>query len=453
MAKTQFSNYTELRAQVNGASSVTITDGILSLNTTSEIKGVSARVYREGNYGFASIPDYSEEGIRKILKAAEDNANFLYSKNNVRKKNFTPYPKLEKKVGFNMEEILEQSYVIELTSKIDEYIKDKYKDLVSRTVGARILNFEKLYRNTDGVFSHSFLPRSMIMVEMVLMGTDNLPVSLYKGFGGLGSFMDLHKKASDYYEELDILYKNLKDKAEGVYCKGGIKEVILDAELAGILAHEAIGHTTEADLVRAGSVAGKLLNKEVASPLITLVDVPHHVGDIECPVPVYVDDEGVEGEDVVIIENGILKSYMHNKESAMDMGFKAQGNARANAYYDEPLIRMRNTCIIPGKSKLEDMISSIDDGYYFLKTTNGQADSTAEFMFGVAMGYEIKNGKLGKALRDTTISGMAFDVLKNATMVSDELKWLNGGWCGKKQVIIVGMGGPAIKTKVNVGGR
>ena len=132
---------------------------------------------------------------------------------------------------------------------------------------------------------------------------------------------------------------------------------------------------------------------------------------------------------------------------------KPQGNARAYQFSDEPLIRMRNTAIVPGSHKLEDMIASVDDGYYLVRPSNGQADSTSEFMFGVCLGYEIKNGRLGRAIMDTTISGIAFDVLKTVTMISDEVKWLSGGMCGKKQPIPVGLGGPAIKCRVNIGGK
>lgn len=149
----------------------------------------------------------------------------------------------------------------------------------------------------------------------------------------------------------------------------------------------------------------------------------------------------------------MLKSYMHNKQSARHFGVKPMGNARAYQYSDEPLIRMRNTAIIPGTSKLADMIASIEDGYYLIRSSNGQADTTSEFMFGVPLGYEIKNGKLGRAIKDTTISGVAFDVLQNVTMVSDDMTWDCSGMCGKKQMIPVGMGGPAIKTKVNIGGK
>ena len=114
---------------------------------------------------------------------------------------------------------------------------------------------------------------------------------------------------------------------------------------------------------------------------------------------------------------------------------------------------MRNTAILPGTSKLEDMIASIDDGYYFIDTNNGQADTTGEFMFGICMGYEIKNGKLGRALLDTTISGVAFEMLKTVDMLSDTMSWASSGFCGKKQPMPVGLGGPDVKCKVTIGGR
>ena len=167
---------------------------------------------------------------------------------------------------------------------------------------------------------------------------------------------------------------------------------------------------------------------------------------------VYLDDEGVESKDAVIIDKGVLKSFMHNKDSASYFDMELTGNARAFSYTDEPLVRMRNTAILPGKDKFEDMIASIENGYLLMRWTNGQADSTSEFMFGVQMGYEIKDGKLGRAITDTTISGVAFDMLKEITMLSDEMTWNCAGMCGKKQPMPVGMGGPAVKTKMFIGG-
>ena len=114
---------------------------------------------------------------------------------------------------------------------------------------------------------------------------------------------------------------------------------------------------------------------------------------------------------------------------------------------------MRNTAVLPGTSTLEEMIESIDDGYYLMDTNNGQADLTGEFMFGVTMGYEIKHGKLGKAILDTTVTGIAFDMLKTVDMVSDKVNWNSSGFCGKKQMIPVGLGGPELRCKIMIGGR
>jgi TldD protein len=231
-----------------------------------------------------------------------------------------------------------------------------------------------------------------------------------------------------------------------------VHDVVMDADLAGILSHEAIGHTTEADLVLRGSVAGDLMGEKVASELVTLVDIAHTYENKTCLVPVFVDDEGVLAEDAVIIENGILRNFMHSRATAQRLGMKPQGNARAYGYTDEPLVRMRNTMILPGKSKIDDMIADVEDGYYLIKSSNGQADTTSEFMFGVVLGYEIKNGKLGKAIKDTTISGIAYEVLKSVTAISADYKF-NVGTCGKKQQITVGMGGPALRCRVNIGGK
>ena len=102
------------------------------------------------------------------------------------------------------------------------------------------------------------------------------------------------------------------DKANGIHPDAGRKEVVLDDDLAGILAHEAIWHTTEADLVMGGSIAGNCMNQKVASDLITLIDYANTCNGKVCPVPVYVDDEGTKSEDEVIIKDGVLKKYMHN---------------------------------------------------------------------------------------------------------------------------------------------
>ncbi|MDP3176587.1 MAG: TldD/PmbA family protein, partial [Spirochaetaceae bacterium] len=278
-------------------------------------------------------------------------------------------------------------------------------------------------------------------------------VEIMEIVGGLGGFEELFPDPDRMRRAVDASYEHLARKAEGVYAEPGEKEVVLSPDLVGILAHEAVGHVVEGDLVLGGSVAADYLGKRVASDLVTLVDFAHHAFGETCLVPVWTDDEGTEARDAVLIDSGFLRSYMHSKETAARLGAEPTGNGRAYAFSDEPLVRMRNTCILPGTSKLEDMIASIDDGYYLVRTGNGQADSTSEFMFGIDLGYEIKGGKLGRAIKDTTVSGVAFEMLKTVSMVGDGVVWNNSGFCGKKQMIPVSTGGPAITCRINVGGR
>jgi TldD protein len=108
--------------------------------------------------------------------------------------------------------------------------------------------------------------------------------------------------------------------------------------------------------------------------------------------------------------------------------------------------------IVPGTSKLDDMIAGVEDGYYLMKTGNGQADSTTEFMFGITLAYEIRGGKIGRAIRDTTVSGSAIKVLQSTDAVSDDLFWNCSGYCGKKQPMVVSMGGPALRVRAHLGG-
>ncbi len=450
-----FSGYTELRAQQNRNRSVVMLNGSLTANNSGTSRGLSARVVKGGAYGFASGTGYGDdlEAIAKVVQTASSHAAFLDSRVQRGKPDFPANAPFVRKDGLEHDVPVEQSYLLGIVDELDSYIAERFPKLLSRRIFARVLDMEKLLYTSDGVVSHSYVPRSNVYVFMTTQDKDGQPVELYDVMGGYGNFLSTFPNAGDFFGKLEEQYEQLILKAEGVYAKPGIQTVILDSDLAGILAHEAVGHTVEADFVETGSVGGPMFGKQVASEKVSLVDIAHTAFGKLAPVPVFVDDEGTLTQDQMLIENGILTGYMHNKESALKYGHTPNGNARAFDFSDEPLIRMRNTCILPGTDKLEDMIASVEDGYYFTDMNNGQADSTGEFMFGVPMGFEIKNGKLGRAVKDTTVSGVAFEVLKTADMVSDTVTWTNSGMCGKKQMIPVGMGGPAIKVQINVGGR
>jgi TldD protein len=445
--------YCELRVQENQDIRISLLNGDIINNSSTKVKGISARSYCKGKWGFSSNSEISIKVANDLIKEAEDNAYFISQKGS-----FIDLPSRPSSYFFNYDETKgvsineNQNIYVNFLKELDNYILKNFKDLQSRNIVFSQQVLKKDLATSDGGSYSILYPRSYIYVILTLL-KDQQPIELYDVFGGIGRFSHNFSSLESLYPKVNNIYENLRKKSEGVFPEAGMKKCILDSRISGMLAHEAIGHTVEADLVLGGSVAKDYMNKQVASSLVNLVDFAHHFSSDICPVPVFIDDEGTIAEDAIIIENGILKGYLNSKDNSDIFKQKLTGNARAYLYNDEPIVRMRNTAILPGKNKIEQMINSIDDGYYFILSGNGQADTTGEFMFSISFGYEIKNGKLEKALRDTTISGVAFELLKTVDMVSDDFIWDSSGFCGKKQPIPVGLGGPAIRCEVMVGGR
>ena len=435
---------TVLRGQENRTRRVVLLKGNLVQNSRSEGAGINARVNHHGTFGFASIAEYTPEAAEKVIRAATENALALGKHSG--RNTALPGSYGTGIIPLNTEIAdAEQKELIEMCRTVDQYIAGKYPDLASRTVVYYEDSQDRIVCSSDAYNGHLITPRCYVYVMMSAETKTGVPVELFKAFGGFGSFYDHFRNPETLYPGIDALYKKLMDKKEGVYAEAGYKTVVLGGMMGGMLAHEAVGHTVEADLVRGGSVAGPNLNN--------LTDFAHTFNGAMAPLPVYLDDEGTKAEDAVLIRDGILTGYMNDRESAAEYGMTPMGNARGWTFADEPIIRMRNTCILPGKNTVEELIASVDDGYYLIDSGNGQADLTGEFMFGVTCGYEIKNGKLGRALLDTTVTGIAFDMLKTVDMVSDEVEWSTSGFCGKKQPMAVGMGGPHMRCKIMIGGR
>ncbi|MCK5547453.1 MAG: TldD/PmbA family protein, partial [Thermoplasmata archaeon] len=208
------------------------------------------------------------------------------------------------------------------------------------------------------------------------------------------------------------------------------------------------------DFVIAGSIVQGKLGKKVASELVTMADDGYPKDHVHAGGAIQVDDEGTLTKKAVIIENGILKSYLHNKESAFLFDVGSTGNARAFEYNDEPIIRMRNTYIEPGDWKMDEMIKDLKHGYLLKSAGGGQADANAEFMFQVQEAYKVENGEVKELLRGVTLSGQAIDVLKSVDAIGKDFDFdLGSGYCGKFQYAKVDGGGAPLRCDVLVGGR
>lgn len=382
--------YSELRYQENVDIRLALLNGQLVTNLQESSRGVSARAFSGGYWGFSSHVSPTKESASSALKEAVRNATFLSG----RKKK---HASLSPAKGLNFEKSyasgrapLNASAWIDFLKGIDSLITSTYKDLKARSVTLAALDMEKHFLTSDGALVHTLVPRAHLIVSMTKDSKQG-PVQARDNRGGLGQLQDqVVPDPANYAAWLDEIYQMVSKKSDGILPASGEHDVILAADLAGILAHEAVGHTAEADLVLGGSVAGDCLGRQVASPLVSLVDFAHTYEGKVAPQPVHVDDEGVDAKDTVIIENGILKTFMNNRETASHFAQPATGHARAFTFADEPLIRMRNTAILPGKSKLPAMISSIENGYYLKKAGNGQADTTESLCLPSGLGTKLK---------------------------------------------------------------
>lgn len=237
------------------------------------------------------------------------------------------------------------------------------------------------------------------------------------------------------------------------YINGGQMPVVMGNGFGGVIFHEACGHPLETEAIRrnASPFCGKL-GEAIGQPCLTAIDdgsLDGIWGSLK------VDDEGTPTERTVLIENGILKTYMSDRIGSEEVGVKRSGSARRESYKYAPVSRMRNTFIAPGKDALDDMISSVDYGLYAARMAGGSVNpATGEFNFAVDEGYVIRNGKICEPVRGAALIGKGHEIMPRISMVGADLK-MAAGVCGASSGHIpVTVGQPSIKVdQILVGGR
>lgn len=235
-------------------------------------------------------------------------------------------------------------------------------------------------------------------------------------------------------------------------CPTGQMTVVLGSEAGGTMVHEACGHGLEGDLVQKGlsAYAGKL-GQQVASEKVTVIDDATIAGKYGS---YRYDDEGNRGQKTVLIENGVLKQYMNDYQTAKRTGAAFTGNGRRESYREKPITRMSNTYIAPGTDKVEDIIASTEYGLYVKQMGGGQVNSlNGDYVFDVAEGYLIEQGRITKAVRGATLAGNGPESLRNVEMVGNDLGYAIGT-CGKNgQSVPVADAQPTLKIGgLTVGG-
>ncbi len=232
----------------------------------------------------------------------------------------------------------------------------------------------------------------------------------------------------------------------------GDQPVVLGSRQSGVMIHEAVGHPFEAEGVwQKTSIFWDRLGQMVASPCVTIYEdptLPHLRGSMN------IDDEGTSTRKVMMVENGKLVGFLHDRLSARILGVEPNGHGRRESYRVVPIVRMNNTMLAQGEATPEDVIKTVKKGFYALTYQGGQVEDTGKFTFSVNMGYLIEDGKLTRPIKNATLIGTNVQVLKDIELIGNDMDYFLGT-CGKDgQSAACAAGTPTFKIRqMTVGGR
>ncbi len=440
-------DFAEVFAENTYNSRISFNDNKTKQSIVGKDFGAGVRVF----YGTTAIYAYTNDLSEISLLAAADAVSKAANGNSKKK-----IIDLTKKIFDNIHPILIPNNTISKEEKIDfvRKINKASRDFSDQITQVDINMLEKMQHimiaNSEGLWAEDDRNYTRVYVTSIASkGSEK-----QTGSSGPGAF-----KGYEFIQKIDPEELGRKTAGTAVtmlnaeYVPGGKYPVIIDNGFGGVIFHEACGHALETTSVAKGaSVFTGKIGKQIANPVVTAIDdgtIPNEWGSEN------IDDEGLPTKKTVLIEKGILKSYMVDKMGSIKTGYEPTGSGRRQSYKFAPASRMRNTYIAPGESKLEELITSVDNGIYAKKMGGGSVmPGTGNFNFTVAEGYLIKHGKITTPIRGATLIGNGADVLHKISMVADNLDMAQG-MCGSVSGSVpTNVGQPAIKVdEILVGGR
>jgi TldD protein len=339
-----------------------------------------------------------------------------------------------------------------LLQEINEKCFSLSPEIVNVNAGFASFTKRILIVSSDGVIAEDLIPSGFLYASVVAERNGKRE----RAFWNLGGHRDL----SFYNEETinKVATKSVTNALklfEAIQPPAGEMPVVLGPGVTGILLHEAIGHGMEADFNRKNvSTYSTMIGKKVAEPFVNIID---DGTNMNLAGSINVDDEGTPGKKTVLVENGILTSYIHDKISAKHYGVEPTGNGRRQDFQNYPMPRMRNTYMLGGNATADDVIRAAGNGIYVEDVSNGEVKiGEGDFAFYVSQGRMIENGKLAAPIKDVNIMGNGPKMLANIKMAADDLEMSMGGagQCGKNgQGVPVSFGMPTCLVKsLTVGG-
>ena len=422
-------DYADLFFEHKTSNSLGLEDGKVNRASSNIDYGVGIRVLKGDQTGFAYSETVTLEAMLNAAKLAASIANSTKTYNEV------PFvesaPPSYYSIGKKWDEVSVKDKV-----PFIQKINDKVFSLDEKVTKVNAYYGDEtaliLFYNSEGKLTYDYRPMVRLGVVCIMEKDGQLENayaarSFRKGYEFLSDDL-VDELSNEAVAKANILFDATKPKA-------GEMPVVMGAGGSGILLHEAIGHTFEADFNRKGtSIFSDKMGKKVAESFVNIIDdgtLPNNRGSIN------IDDEGFESQKTYLVKDGILNSYIHDRISAKHYGVEPTGNGRRESFRHVPLPRMRATYMENGTTAKEDIIQSVDYGVYVDNFSNGEVKIGAgDFTFFVKSGYLIEKGKLTRPIKDINIIGNGPQALADISMAASDFLIDNGTWtCGKSGAI------------------
>ncbi|MCK4413185.1 MAG: TldD/PmbA family protein [Candidatus Eisenbacteria sp.] len=424
-------------------------DGQINRAYGSVDLGAGVRVLKGDATGFAYTEELTEQALLSAAETAAAVADGTPTARPqaiaaVKVKNYYPIRLPWAEVGVDRK--------LPIIEQINSAARNRNPNLVKVSIFLGDEGTHVLLVNSEGRMVEDYRPMATLWLTCVGMKNGRVETCSES----LSAREDIHYFSTDrIVGHAHFVADTVEEMFSAVEAPAGEMPVVLAAGTSGILLHEAMGHPMEADFNRKGtSIYADRMGQRIACEHVTIIDDatnPHMRGSIN------VDDEGEPGQRTVLVENGILRSYLHDRISSKHYRVPPTGSGRRQSFRYPPVPRMRNTYMLAGPHDPAEVIASVKKGIYAETFANGQVNIGAgDFTFYLQKGHLIENGKLTRVIKDANLIGNGPKVLESIDLVGTDLTmFASGGTCGKDgQRVPVGFGLPTVRAgEISVGGR
>jgi len=452
--------YAEARFQRDIQETVILKNGFPEAAVLEEKKGISVRVLVDGALGFASTDSLTRRDVKaassRAFKMARASARIMHEKVSMDDSSLGNVKmEVKQRIGFNSIDIESR------TSLLKEAYKRAVEEAAERNVKVPACSMtidtwmtEKLVVSSDGAYVYSLIPRAAFSMLMTAFHPQKGSAQRFFDLGGSGGWeiVERWRLPSLIEKEAETLSEILLSAGKG---PSGKTDVILGPELVGLICHESSGHPGEADRIlgREAAQAGETYLKRdsiglrVGSRLVNVVDDPTLDGSFGFYL---YDDEGVKARKRMLIKEGVINEFLHNRETASVFGVKSNGSARASAFDREPIVRMANTYLEPGDYSVEELLEDVKEGVYIRSFMEWNIDDRRFNQRYVGLeAYRILNGEIKERIRNPVLEVTTTGLWSSVDAVGRDLEF-QAAYCGKGdplQGIPVWTGGPHVRLR------